>query len=171
MEAVCEHWNMKINEDKTQAIYFYRRRGPVEAYLTLKGRNIPFVKDVKYLGVIFDRKITWRCHTETIATKALRTFFRIYSLLKSKRLSKSDFTLCKALIRSKMTYACPAWEFAAYSHLLKLQRLQNKSPPHHWQPTKAHTDPRFTPGVSNSVPLRLYNQNMQVTGRSHSKSL
>jgi len=30
-----------------------------------------------------------------------------------------------------MTYACPAWEFAADSHLLKLQRLQNKNPPHH----------------------------------------
>jgi hypothetical protein len=25
-----------------------------------------------------------------------------------------------------MTYACPAWEFAADKHLLKLQRLQNK---------------------------------------------
>jgi hypothetical protein len=25
-----------------------------------------------------------------------------------------------------MTYACPAWEFAAEFHLLKLQRLQNK---------------------------------------------
>jgi hypothetical protein len=26
-----------------------------------------------------------------------------------------------------MTYACPAWEFAADTHLLKLQRLQNKA--------------------------------------------
>jgi hypothetical protein len=25
-----------------------------------------------------------------------------------------------------MTYGCPAWEFAAECHLLKLQRLQNK---------------------------------------------
>jgi hypothetical protein len=25
-----------------------------------------------------------------------------------------------------MTYACPAWEFTAYTHLLKFQRLQNK---------------------------------------------
>jgi hypothetical protein len=25
-----------------------------------------------------------------------------------------------------MTYVCPAWEFAAETHLLKLQRLQNK---------------------------------------------
>jgi hypothetical protein len=26
-----------------------------------------------------------------------------------------------------MTYACPTWEFAADTHLTKLQRLQNKS--------------------------------------------
>jgi hypothetical protein len=26
-----------------------------------------------------------------------------------------------------MTYACPTWEFAADSHLLKLQRLQNRA--------------------------------------------
>jgi hypothetical protein len=32
---------------------------------------------------------------------------------------------------SAMTYACPAWEIAAETHLLKLQRLQNKSSPHH----------------------------------------
>jgi hypothetical protein len=25
-----------------------------------------------------------------------------------------------------MIYACPAWKFTAYSHLLKLQRLQNR---------------------------------------------
>jgi hypothetical protein len=32
----------------------------------------------------------------------------------------------KALIRSIMTYACPTWEFAAETHLMKLQRLQNR---------------------------------------------
>jgi hypothetical protein len=30
-----------------------------------------------------------------------------------------------ALIRSVVTYACLAWEFAAETHVLKLQRLQN----------------------------------------------
>jgi len=46
----CGRWNIKINEDKTQAIYFFHRRRPVEAYLTLKGRHVPFVKK---------RKIPW----------------------------------------------------------------------------------------------------------------
>jgi len=48
---------MKINEDKTQVILFCHRRRQVEAYLTLKGRHIPFVNKVKYFSVIFNKKL------------------------------------------------------------------------------------------------------------------
>jgi hypothetical protein len=34
--------------------------------------------------------------------------------------------LFKFLIRSFMTYTSPTWEYAADSHLFKLQRLQNR---------------------------------------------
>jgi hypothetical protein len=62
-----------------------------------------------------------------IEAKGFRTFIRIYSLLKSERLSaKIKLTLHKALIRTVITYACAAWELAADTYLLKLQRLQNK---------------------------------------------
>jgi hypothetical protein len=44
---------VKINKDKTQAVYFSHQRRQVQAYLTLKGRHIHFVNNVKYLGVIF----------------------------------------------------------------------------------------------------------------------
>jgi hypothetical protein len=108
IEASCEQWHIKVNEDKDPGHILFSQTWTGWGSLTLKGRNIPFVKEVKYLGVIFDRKVTWRCHTVTIATKALRTFIRIYSLLKSERLSaKTKLTLYKVLIRSKMTYACP----------------------------------------------------------------
>jgi hypothetical protein len=83
-EAWCEHWNVKINEEKTQAIQFPHRRGSVGTHLTLRGRIILFVTDIKYHGVIFDRKFTWRYHLDSITTKAFRTFIRIYPLLKSE---------------------------------------------------------------------------------------
>jgi hypothetical protein len=68
---------------------------------------------------IFDKKVTWRLHIEIMNAKAFRTFFRIYFLFKSERLS-TNFNLIfhKVLIRSIMTYACPSWEFAADRHLL-----------------------------------------------------
>jgi hypothetical protein len=49
------------------------------------------------------------------------------SLFKSEWLSANiKLTLHKALIRSVITYACPAWEFVEENHLLKLQRMQNR---------------------------------------------
>jgi hypothetical protein len=120
-------WNIEINEVKTQGIYFSRSLRPPESHLTMNGRNITFVNSVKYISVIFDKKVTWRLHIEMIEAKAFRTFIRIYSVFKSERLSTNiKLTLHKALIRSIMTYECPAWEFTADSHLLKFQRLQNK---------------------------------------------
>jgi hypothetical protein len=87
IETWCERWNIKINKDKTQAIYFAYRLRPPEDHLTLNVRNIPFVNHVKYICVIFDERITWRLQSEMIEAKALRTFIRKYSLLESECLS------------------------------------------------------------------------------------
>jgi hypothetical protein len=66
-----------------------------------------------------------------------------------------------------MTYASPAWEFAANTHLLKLQRLQNKVL-------------RTTGNFPRSTPVRelhkvfniqyTYDKIMQATSRSYTKS-
>jgi hypothetical protein len=98
-----------------------------QSLLTLNGQNIPFVNNVKYIGIIFDWKIAWRLHIKTTETKAFRAFIRTYSLFKSEHLSANiKLTLYNALIRSIMTYASPTWEFVANTHLLKLQRLLRK---------------------------------------------
>jgi hypothetical protein len=128
-ETWHEHWDIKMNGDKTQAIYFAHRLRLHKVHLTHNGQNIHFVNYVKYLSVIFDKRITWRLHLEMIEAKALRTFVRIYSLWKSEPLSTNiKQTLHKSLIRSVITYACrPAWELAVDTYLVKLQRLQNKA--------------------------------------------
>jgi hypothetical protein len=62
-----------------------------------------------------------------IAAKALGTYIRTYSIFKSKHLNANiKLIMYRALIRSLMTYACPTYEFAADTHLMKLQRLQNR---------------------------------------------
>jgi hypothetical protein len=142
MEAWCERWNIKINEDKTRGIYFSRSRRPPESRLTLNGKKkkkkIPFVNSSKYIGLIFDRKITFIFQIKIIEAKAIRTFVRTYSLFKSERLRANiKLTLHKALIRSVMTYASPAWEFAAdvkhvkckYYHTLTIDLLLLTDPP------------------------------------------
>jgi len=57
MEAWCDRWNIKINEDKRKAIYFSSGNELAECHLTLKGQR----NHVKYLGVIFERKLYGDC--------------------------------------------------------------------------------------------------------------
>jgi hypothetical protein len=133
LKSWCERWNIKINEGKTQAIYFFRRLRFPEDMLHLNGRDIPFVNTATYLGVTFERRMTWRLHIERTVAKALCTYIKTYFIFKSERLRTDiKLTLYKAPIRSVMTHACPTCEYAVDVHLLKLQRLQNSSP-RYWE--------------------------------------
>jgi hypothetical protein len=126
VEQWSKSWNIKVNEGHTQAAYFSHRIRPSESSYTERA-EYPIVNNATYLGVIFDKKVTWRPHIDIIEAKTLRAFITTYSLFRSKRLSTNiKLTIHKALIRSVMTYACPTWEFAADTLLSNLQLLQNK---------------------------------------------
>jgi hypothetical protein len=58
-----------------------------ESYFILNGRNISFVHNVKYLGILFDKKTSRRLNKEIIEAKAFRIFIRVYSLFVNDRLS------------------------------------------------------------------------------------
>jgi hypothetical protein len=135
----------------------------------MNGRNIPFVK---YLGVIFDKRIAWRLHIKMTEAKVFRTFIIIYSIFKSERLSTNmKLTFYKALIRSEITYACPSSELPADAYLLKSQHLQNKVLRTSGNfPRVVHTGSRFAHGVQPSICIRSYNKIVQATSRSHTKS-
>jgi hypothetical protein len=77
-----------MNGDKTRAIYFVHRNRLPDYLITFNGRNIPFVNSVKYLGIIFDKRMAWRLLIETNEAKAFRTFIRIYSLFKTRRFKR-----------------------------------------------------------------------------------
>jgi hypothetical protein len=78
-------------------------------------RTDPFKRD------IFTLASCWVCNVEAFwiyirndEAKVFKTFIRNHSLLKSERLRANiKLTFHMPLIRSVMTYACPAWEFAA----------------------------------------------------------
>jgi hypothetical protein len=99
-----------------------------EAHLTLNGQNIPFINHVKYIGVIFDKRITWRLSTGTITAKPFRTFIMIYSLFKSEHFCATiKLTLGNGLIRSVITYACPASELATETYLFRVKEYAKQA--------------------------------------------
>jgi hypothetical protein len=57
-----------------------------EDMLQLNGQDIPFVNNIAYLGVTFER-MTWRFHIERTVTKALLIYIRTYFLFRSEHLN------------------------------------------------------------------------------------
>jgi hypothetical protein len=140
---VAKPWNIEINEDETQAIYFSHRCRPPESFLTLRGWNIPFVNNVNYLGVI-NKKIVGRSYIKIMEAKAFRAFIRTYSIFKSELLSANvKLTLHKALIRSVMTYALSCLGIWGRYPSVKIAAPVKQGSPHYWQFSKAHADRRI----------------------------
>jgi hypothetical protein len=154
MAAWYESWNIKINEGKTLAIYFSHRIRPPDSLLAFNGLDIPFVNSVKYFGVIFDKKITWRLHMQKIKTKAFRTFSRIYPLFRSERLStNTKLTLHKAL--SICNDLCLSrLGICSRNPSIEIAVPVKQGSPHHWPFSKEHIDSRYACSFPSSVCLR-----------------
>jgi hypothetical protein len=76
-----------FNEGKFQATYFSGRLRVPDEVEQLNRRDNPFVNNVTYLGVTFDRRMTQTHNIETTIAKPLHTYVRTYSLFESGRLS------------------------------------------------------------------------------------
>jgi hypothetical protein len=55
-----------ISTTKSEVVFFSRR--PVESppSLTMGGIGLPISQEFKYLGVVFDRGLTWNAHTRYV---------------------------------------------------------------------------------------------------------
>ena len=65
----CERWGFRINTDKTVVVLFTHRIDKIEKILKINDKPLRVVKTVKFLGLIFDTKLTWNAHINYIEEK------------------------------------------------------------------------------------------------------
>lgn len=122
-------WRIEVNPEKSAAIHFHRgSSGLRPTPIRLFDRVIPWKSQVKYLGVIFDSRLTFAPHIQAIRNRAAFILGRLYHLVgrRSKMSLRNKTTIYKACIRPVMTYASVVFAHAANSHLHRLQNVQNR---------------------------------------------
>lgn len=127
----CDDWKIKLNASKTQVIYFTKRRSPrylPNRMLTVHSVPVPWSQSVTYLGLTFDKALTFKKNTESFIEKAQKKIQILYPLLKRKsKLSVyNKLMIFKSIFQSTISYACPAWSNCARTHVKALQIQQNK---------------------------------------------
>ncbi|GFY31950.1 RNA-directed DNA polymerase from mobile element jockey [Trichonephila clavipes] len=123
-------WRISINTTKSRAILF--KKGSFKNKLQplrLFGNSINWFDDVEYLGVVLDKKFTFKTHLDKITCKFKTRLRALHKLLNNKsRLSiHNKRSIYLQYLLPIITYASPIWGCAAACHINKLQILQNRA--------------------------------------------
>ena len=90
----CAKWRIKLNPEKTKVIIFSRSllARKAELNLTLYGEPLKIYPQVKFLGIIFDSKLTFQKHFEDVLERCNHRYHRL-RLLANKKWGPSLATL------------------------------------------------------------------------------
>lgn len=118
---------LTINITKTKYIIFKNKNKQIDSYepLNINTIKIDDTEQEKYLGIIFDNKLTWQPHINFVKSKISRltgALRRISYFLPNT----TRFLIYNSLVKSHLDYLIELWGNAADVHINKLQRTQNK---------------------------------------------
>ena len=117
---------------KTNFMYFghtRKRKGNKEARLILAGKQIKQVAEQKFLGIIFDDKLSWKSHINYVISK-LNSCLGAVRGARPYLNKPALMSIYYSLMQSRIQYCCPtwgSWETRGNQSLLcKLQAVCNK---------------------------------------------
>lgn len=127
----AHRWKIKINLPKTEHIIFSRKFTNSKVFTQLQlgqTKIIPAAKQIKYLGVVLDKRLSLSPHISYLQQKGAQALRQIYPLMNkySKLSIANKKRLYVAIMRPVITYAAPVWCCASKTAINKIQRTQNK---------------------------------------------
>ena len=119
----------KFSKSKTQYVHFCQQRKiHNDPALYIYGSQIPVVAESKFLGVIFDRKLSFISHIKYLKAKCLKAL-NLLKVLSHTSWGADRTTLLhlyRSLIRSKLDYGSIAYGSARKSYLQMLDTVHNQ---------------------------------------------
>ena len=117
-----------VNTSKTKAVHFTKMRGFfLEPELSLGNTRIQFTEQYKFLGLIMDRKLSWKPHIQAVRNQCLKSInvLKVLSSVSWGADRASMMHIHRMLIRSKLDYGCQIYDSAPKSTLKILDPVHN----------------------------------------------
>ena len=120
----------KFSQTKTECIHFSQRRERLaDPVITLKGSPIKVSNQVKFLGLIFDSRLSFVPHIKYLRTSCMQTcnLLKVISSTDWGADKKTLLMLYRSLIRAKLDYGCVVYGTAKPSHLKALNPVVHQA--------------------------------------------
>ena len=119
----CKEWKLTINCDKTKVLIFAGSKRDRNKSLMLGGKALVFVDEYKYLGVIFDKKISYKACISNLCRQATKAMYFILRKGRLLNLSiKCQLYLFDAMVKHILLYGCEIWGFVNIRQLESVHR-------------------------------------------------
>ena len=125
----CNVWGFKININKTVAVLFTHRIDKIESRLKVNGEPIKIAKTVKFLGLVFDTKLSWNAHIAYIQEKCKKRL-NLMRMISGQNWGASKTSLLiiyRTLVRSVLDYGATAYNSTSHANKQKLDKIQSKA--------------------------------------------
>jgi len=130
--AKIEKWakdnKMLFSDTKSKAMLITRKRNNENINIYLNNRRLEVVKELKYLGIYFDIRLTFDKHIKYITENSTKLVYLLSRLAKLQwgLGHKSLKTIYEGALIPLLTYGAPIWEeaIAKQKNLCMLQRVQ-----------------------------------------------
>ena len=118
---------MELNHTKCKALRIFRKKTPFQTNYSINGHIIEQVTNMKDLGVIVSKDLSWSRHIESIVSQANKTLGLIKRTCKDVKNVQTRRTLYCALVRSKLEYASNVWSPYTIKHKLLIENVQRRA--------------------------------------------
>ena len=115
--------NMKFNGSKFELILYGELNIDAPLFTQPNGLDIQQVETVRDLGVLMDKKLTFKPEISSVCLKSKRQAGWIMRVFKT-RAERPMLTLFKALVRPHLEYACQLWSPLKLGQVGRLEGIQ-----------------------------------------------
>ena len=120
---------LTLNASKTKAMTFgtpQKLRHYNDLQIDINDENIETVEEFKYLGMWFDKHLTWKTHIDKMAKKISQKI-GVLQRLSTYINETTRNILYNAIVLPHIDYCCPIWCTTAKKYVQRIQILQNRA--------------------------------------------
>ena len=132
LSAWSVRWGLTLNPSKCKSFTITLRRTPVQTGYYIGNSKLDHVEEIRDLGVILDKKLTFAAHVDTTVKRGNRAMGLLIRSFQSGSKHGSHFNRTAVVaayfsnVRSILEYSSVIWAGVAESHARRVDRVQHK---------------------------------------------
>ena len=118
---------LKFNPNKSTYVQYSRQRNVPEVELRMNNFRLKRSNQVKFLGVIFTERLTWRSHISYVANKAIKALFTLGAIVNRNWGLNGKYlrVLYLGAIEPMLLYSCAVWATEISKKTVRRPKLFN----------------------------------------------